>query len=71
MAKSKENLSLVDDFCYLLSKKWFNSWKDYTGYEDLIKGTSPITIRLGPTEVQILREEKARSDKHRYHWQKR
>lgn len=45
MSKSRDNLNAEDNkYGYLLSTKWYSSWKEYTGYEELIKGTAFILV---------------------------
>ena len=45
MSRSRENINTKEDRCYLLSTKWLTSWKDYSGYELLLKGTKFHKLR--------------------------
>ena len=60
IAQSRENINRHENRCYILSMKWLNSWKDYTGYELLIKGTEDENFRLGSNEAQTVSQEETR-----------
>lgn len=62
---SRDNINRREATCYILSVKWLNSWKDYTGYELLIKGSSFKSFRRGSQYPQVVRQEAARQAQHR------